>query len=113
VSLQKEVWDTDISKLKSAANVVHFADELKDFTDTAALCELMDLVISIDTAVAHLSAAMGKTTWVMLPFNPDWRWLQDRDDSPWYKSARLYRQETSEDWQGVLGRISSDLSKQS
>jgi len=110
VSLQKEVWDVDRATLDSATGIVHYGDEMKDFTDTAALCELMDLVISIDTAAAHLSAAMGKPTWVLLKFCPDWRWLLDRSDSPWYESARLYRQGIPGDWQSVLARVGTDLS---
>jgi len=85
---------------------------LGDFADTAALCELMDVVISVDTSVVHLSGAMGKPTWVMLPCSSDWRWLIDRSDSPWYDSARLYRQEKPVDWQGVLASVSADLSRQ-
>ncbi|HWQ26543.1 MAG TPA: tetratricopeptide repeat protein [Chlorobaculum sp.] len=110
VSLQKELWDADKPTLESATNIEHYGDAMRDFTDTAALCELMDLVISIDTAAAHLSAAMGKPTWVLLKYCPDWRWLLDRSDSPWYGSARLYRQETVGDWEGVLARVSADLS---
>ncbi|NTW51221.1 MAG: tetratricopeptide repeat protein [Chlorobiaceae bacterium] len=110
ISLQKEVRDTDRPLLDSAANIVHPGDDVTDFNDTAALCELMDLVISIDTSVAHLSAAMGKPTWILLPFLPDWRWLLDRDDSPWYASARLYRQEALGDWHGAFTKVGNDLS---
>jgi hypothetical protein len=110
VSLQKEVWDADKLMLESA-NIAHFGDELKDFTDTAALCDLMDLVISIDTGVAHLSAALGKPTWLLLPFSSDWRWLLDRDDSPWYPSVKLYRQEAIGEWETVFERVRDDLSK--
>ena len=109
VSLQKKVQEIDKSTLQSNANILHFGDELHDFTDTAALCELMDLVISVDTSVAHLSGAMGKETWVLLPFSPDWRWLLDRDDSPWYQSLKLYRQQTIGDWESVLAAVKADL----
>lgn len=109
VSLQKEVRDLDKSTLESRAEILHFGDELADFTDSAALCELMDVVISVDTSVAHLSGAMGKPTWVLLPFVPDWRWLLDRDDSPWYPSVRLYRQPTPGDWSGVFAKVKRDL----
>jgi len=113
VSLQKEVRGTDRHYLESATNIIHFGEDLEDFADTAALCELMDVVISVDTAVAHLSAAMGKTTWILVPFCPDWRWMLDRNDSPWYDSVKLYRQEKRDDWQGVLARVIADLLKHS
>jgi hypothetical protein len=69
----------------------------------------LDLVISVDTSVAHLSAGLGKTTWILLPFNPDWRWLLDRSDSPWYRAVKLYRQRAAGDWSGVVERVASDL----
>ena len=81
----------------AGSDIRHYDDELKDFTDTAALCELMDVVVSVDTSVAHLAAAMGKTTWILLPYASDWRWLLDRDDSPWYESVKLYRQDERRD----------------
>jgi hypothetical protein len=109
VSLQKEVRHADREALESHTNIAHFGAALQDFTDTAALIELMDVVISVDTSVAHLSAASGKSTWVLLPFTPDWRWLLDRNDSPWYESVKLYRQERADDWNGVLGRVKHDL----
>jgi tetratricopeptide (TPR) repeat protein len=109
VSLQKEVRPADCKALDSHTNIAHFGEALQDFTDTAALIELVDVVISVDTSVAHLSAASGKSTWVLLPFTPDWRWLLDRNDSPWYQSVKLYRQETAGDWHGVLDRVMYDL----
>ncbi len=83
---------------------------IKDFADTAALIAQLDLVISIDTAVAHLAGALGKETWVMLPHAADWRWMLDRRDSSWYPSMRLFRQETPGDWQGVIKRLKEELS---
>ncbi len=80
-------------------------DAIQDFADTAALIELMDLVISVDTSVAHLAAAMGKPVWILLPYSPDWRWLLDRDDSPWYPTARLFRQRSPGDWRGVVDDV--------
>jgi ADP-heptose:LPS heptosyltransferase len=68
-------------------------------------------VISVDTSVAHLSAALGRKTWILLPFGPDWRWLWDRDDSPWYPTATLYRQRVRGDWGGVLTRVAADLAR--
>ncbi|KAF0219379.1 MAG: hypothetical protein FD174_2078 [Geobacteraceae bacterium] len=85
--------------------------DIGDFADTAAFIAGLDLIISIDTAVAHLAGAMGKPVWVLLPFAPDWRWLLDRDDSPWYPSMRLFRQEKSGDWQGVMIRVKEALAE--
>ena len=89
--------------------MLQFADDLNDFGDTAALCACMDLVISVDTSVAHLAGALGKSTWVLLSFIPDWRWLLDRDDSPWYPSVRLFRQRRRGDWSNVLERLKANL----
>lgn len=111
ISLQKEVKEADIAALQTCREILHFGDELQDFSDTAALCELVDLVISIDTSVAHLAAAMGKPVWILLPFNPDWRWLLNRNNSPWYPSAKLYRQELTEEWEKVIERVKLDLTK--
>jgi tetratricopeptide (TPR) repeat protein len=108
VSLQKEVRATDAAALTSLG-IPHFGEELVDFGDTAALCELMDVVISVDTSVAHLAAAMGRPTWVLLHFLPDWRWLLDRDDSPWYPTARLFRQLSVGDWAAPLAGIAEAL----
>ena len=82
---------------------------LRDFADTAALIEAMDLVISIDTAVAHLAGALAKPVWIMLAFSPDWRWLLGRDDSPWYPTARLFRQSKPGDWDGVVRDVAASL----
>ena len=109
VGLQKEVRDRDKETLQSRPDIAYFGDELKDFSDTAALCELMDVVISVDTSVAHLAGALGRQVWILLPFIPDWRWLLDRSDSPWYPDARLYRQDKPGDWAGVLERVKLDL----
>jgi hypothetical protein len=91
--------------------VVDCASGLQDFTETAALIESMDLVISVDTAVAHLAGALAKPVWILLCFDACWRWFLDRDDSPWYPSARLYRQEKPGDWQGVLHKVAADLGR--
>jgi tetratricopeptide (TPR) repeat protein len=109
VCLQKEVRPEDRSVLRTHPQIASFPDELDDFGDTAALCECMDLVISIDTSVAHLSGALGRKTWILLPFNPDWRWLLNRDDSPWYHSVTLYRQAKLDDWSGVLETVKAHL----
>jgi len=92
--------------------VTDLASELKDFADTAAVIGNLDLVVSVDTSVAHLAGAMGRPVWTLLPFMPDWRWLLDREDSPWYPSMRLFRQHTIGDWDGVIKRLSAAIIKQ-
>ena len=87
--LQKDIRSTDLETLRAREDIFCFGPLLEDFGDTAALCELMDLVVSVDTSVAHLAAAMGKDTWILLAHNQDWRWLMGREDSPWYPSVRL------------------------
>jgi tetratricopeptide (TPR) repeat protein len=109
VCLQKEVRDGDLARLRQDGRIMFFGDDLRDFSDTAALLDLMDLVITIDTSVAHLAGAMGKPVWILLPYNPDWRWLLDRDDSPWYPSARLFRQSQIGDWTSVLDSVTNKL----
>jgi len=89
--------------------VTDLAPDLGDFADTAAAIANMDLVISVDTAVAHLAGALGTMVWTLLPFNSDWRWMLGRDDSPWYPSMRLFRQEKREDWEGVIERVAAEL----
>jgi hypothetical protein len=109
VSLQKEVREVDRETLRST-QIMHFADEQQDFTDAAALCQCMDLIVSVDTSIAHLSGALGKETWVLLSSTPDWRWMLDRIDSPWYPTATLYRQDpTDAGWGAVLERLGADL----
>lgn len=111
VSLQKEIRADDALVLDSNNAVRHFGDALNDFSDTAALCDLMDLVISVDTSVAHLSGALGKETWVLLSHLPDWRWLTHRTDSPWYPTVSLYRQSVAGEWQQILARVAADLAE--
>ena len=110
VSLQKEVRAEDQDVLDAHKEILHFGEELKDFGDTAALIDCLDLVISVDTSVAHLAGALGKPVWILLPYNPDWRWLLDREDSPWYPTARLFRQARMEDWDSVIQRVIQEMS---
>ena len=109
-SLQKDVTESENALLE--AHGVHNLDRhLESFSDTAAVCELLDLVVSVCTSVAHLSAALGRPTWVLLTYGADWRWFCDRSDSPWYPTARLFRQNAPGDWSDVVCRARSALTE--
>jgi hypothetical protein len=110
ICLQKELKECDKNFFDSYKKIMFFGDDLKDFGDTAALIDCVDLVITTCTSVPHLSAALGKETWILLSFIPDWRWLLDRVDSPWYPSVKLFRQEGLDDWDKVLGKVKENLS---
>jgi hypothetical protein len=110
ISLQNEVREVDKLTLDANPHILSYASHLNDFLDTATLIDNLDLVISVDTSVAHLSGALGRKTLVLLPYVPDWRWLLDRDDSPWYPSMKLYRQTSIGNWNSALDRVKSDLS---
>jgi hypothetical protein len=109
ISLQRDVRAADQAVLEGVAGLRHFGTRLEDFADTAALCAQCDLVIAVDTSVAHLAGALARPVWILLPWVADWRWLKDRSDNPWYPTATLYRQERSGDWDGVLARVGRDL----
>jgi hypothetical protein len=96
-------------QLRGDLDIVDLTANLKDWADTAALVSHLDLVIACDTATAHLAAAMGKPTWILSRFNGCWRWLMERDDSPWYPSVRLFRQTTRGDWESVVDEVSAAL----
>lgn len=104
-SLQKEVKPSDSETLIALTQVHQHQDYLNDFTETAALIEHLDLVISVDTSVAHLAGAMGKKVFVLLPFAPDYRWMLERNDSPWYPTATLFRQPEIDDWESVINKV--------
>jgi tetratricopeptide (TPR) repeat protein len=105
ISVQRELRASDAGALAGAARLLHLGSELSDFADTAAVLALADLVISVDSAVAHLAGAMGRPVWVLLAFSPDWRWMLAREDSPWYPTARLFRQPAIGDWESVIARV--------
>jgi ADP-heptose:LPS heptosyltransferase len=96
-----EVWPSP--------NLYNYVDELVDFSDTAALVENLDLIITVDTAIAHLAGALGKPVWILNRFDSCWRWLVGREDSPWYPSARLYRQQAPGEWEPLLAQVKADL----
>jgi hypothetical protein len=111
VSLQNELSPADAAALGGHANVIPLGGELRDFADTAAVVSLLDIVVSADTATVHLAGALGRPVWVLLPFLPDFRWLLECDDSPWYPTARLFRQPRPGDWESVLARVQNELAR--
>ena len=108
-SLQKEIRPDDAAVIASYGKLADYQDLLNDFADTAALIAEMDLIISVDTSAAHLAGALGKTVWILLPYAPDFRWLLDRDDSPWYPTAKLFRQPEPGDWGSVIKKLENAL----
>jgi hypothetical protein len=108
-SLQSELRDTDREALRDLPNLVHLGDDLADFADTAAVIALLDIVVSVDTSVAHLAGALGKPVLILLPNAADFRWMRNRDDSPWYPTAKLLRQPAFGDWDSVIARLGDEL----
>jgi tetratricopeptide (TPR) repeat protein len=108
-SLQRDLRDADGEALRGLPNMVHLGDELRDFADTAAIISLLDVVISVDTAVAHLAGALGKPVMILLPYAADFRWMRASDDSPWYPDAKLFRQPAFGDWNSVIARVADEL----
>jgi ADP-heptose:LPS heptosyltransferase len=104
-SLQKGDAATQAINPSLDIRLIDYTEEIIDFSDTAAFMENLDLVISVDTAVAHLAGALGKPVWILLPFVPDWRWMMDREDSPWYPTMRLFRQPSQGDWESVIAHV--------
>jgi tetratricopeptide (TPR) repeat protein len=109
VSLQRDSRPDDGAVLLERSDIVDLTAYLTDFNETAALVSCLDLVITVDTSIAHLAGSMGCPTWIMLAHRPDWRWLLDRNDSPWYPTVRLFRQATAGDYKGVIERIRTEL----
>jgi hypothetical protein len=109
VCLQKDITQAEALVLTQRPDILRFDQDIHSFSDTAALCECVDVVVSVCTSVAHLSAALGKETWVLLCFNADWRWLLNRTDSPWYQKVRLIRQTQARDWDSVFTQLNARL----
>jgi hypothetical protein len=109
ISLQKGPAAEQLKDPPPGMNVRNYADELRDFSETAAALENLDLLIVVDTSVAHLSGALGRPTWLLLPIGPDWRWMEGREDTPWYPTMRLFRQTRWRDWTDVVERVADEL----
>ncbi len=109
VSMQMGHAQDEVGRYRGRAPLASVGREIRDFMDTAAIIATLDLVVTIDTAVAHLAGAMGKPVWTMLPYSPDWRWLLGREDSPWYPTARLFRQPSPGQWGPVIARVAEEL----
>jgi hypothetical protein len=110
-SVQKGPGREQLREIAEAENVVDLSEEIGDFGDTTAILSQMDLVVTVDTAVAHLAGALNVPTWVLLPFSPDCRWLLEREDTPWYPSMRLFRQDKPGNWGAVIERVRAELAK--
>jgi len=108
-SLQKGPAAEEATQRPAGMNLIDWTSSIVDFADTAAIIAEMDLVISVDTSVAHLAGAMGKPTWILVPWPSDWRWMLDREDSPWYPTARLFRQAETEKWEPVIEKLISEF----
>jgi hypothetical protein len=109
VSLQVDERHNEASKINKMEHLYDVRGQIEDFADTAAVIAGLDLIITVDTAVAHLAGALGKPVWTLLSFAADWRWLLDRDDCPWYPTMRLFRQEAPGDWEGVISSVKEAL----
>jgi hypothetical protein len=110
VSLQKNPRPQDAETLRECKDIVDHTAYLTDFAETAALVSCLDLVITVDTSVAHLAGALGRPTWILLPYVADWRWLLHREDSPWYPTVRLFRQSETREYGSVIERVRTELS---
>jgi ADP-heptose:LPS heptosyltransferase len=113
VSLQKPMPAADRATLDQFGGMTDISGELTDFGETAAVIDNLDLVITVDTAMGHLAGALGKPVWIMLPKASDWRWMLNRSDSPWYPSARLFRQQAPGAWDTVIAEVTAALAERS
>ena len=108
--IQKDLREKDQDFLSQYPDIKFLGEEIKSFNDSASIIQAMDLIITVDTSLAHLSGALGKRTFILLPWNPEWRWLLDRQDSPWYPTAKLFRQPSRDNWEEVIKEVILHLS---
>jgi hypothetical protein len=109
VGLQKGDGADQPKNLGADALVINIGERMRDFADTAFILKQLDLLISVDTSAVHLAGALGVPAWALIPYSPDWRWLYGRNDTPWYESVRLFRQNTPRDWPAVIERVVTTL----
>jgi hypothetical protein len=109
VSLQKGEPASQTRSSPPGLGLHDWTDELMDFADSAALAAALDLVIGVDTSMVHLAAALGQPVWLLSRFDPEWRWLLERDDSPWYPTLRQFRQPALGDWDSVIANVAEAL----
>ncbi len=112
ISLQKGQGVDQIAGYFGRAPLINLGVEIDNFGDSAAIIEHLDLVITVDTAIGHLTGAMGKPAWIMLPYAPDWRWLRERTDTPWYPDVRLFRPAAPKDWASITNAVAAALREQ-
>ena len=110
-SIQRELRGDDAAQLAAQPHLTHIGGALADFDDTAAVLSLCDLLITVDTAPAHLAGALGRPVFVLVPFAPDWRWTLDGDTTPWYPTVRIFRQPALGDWTTAIARVAAALHK--
>jgi hypothetical protein len=110
-SLQVGPRAADLAALPAGIPVADIGSRVRDFADTAAVMRQLDVIISVDTAALHLAGALARPAWGLLPYAPDWRWLLQREDTPWYPTLRLFRQVALGDWAGVINRLREELSR--
>ncbi|WP_328514360.1 glycosyltransferase family 9 protein, partial [Ralstonia solanacearum] len=111
LSIQKGPAAAQSADPPPGMSLVPLSDEIRDFEDTAAILSIADLLVSVDSAPVHLAGALGRPVWVMLPFVPDWRWLLERTDTPWYPGMRLFRQHARGNWDGALSAMACELAR--
>jgi len=104
-------WPEAEDELANKIELVNLGNDFVDFSDTAGVIENLDLVISVDTSVLHLAGAMGKRVWGLLPFAPDWRWMLNKNESPWYPTMKLFRQTNARRWDEVFAAVCNEVRK--
>jgi ADP-heptose:LPS heptosyltransferase len=111
VSVQKGPATAQMAAYKGTAPLLNLDAQIQDFEDTIAILSAVDLLVSVDTSVVHFAGALGRPAWAMIPFAPDWRWLMNREDTPWYPSVRLFRHPQPKRWDLVIPRVAEELAR--